>query len=92
MEEVTDSLSMAFTGLFDDAFTIAKTFWTESQGKAGGSFLSRLNKDKKLEVSSAFPPAEDVTPVPGSECEPLPEAETRQDLGVQQHWAAAALM
>lgn len=30
------------------------------RGKAEGNFLSGLNKDKTLELNSAFPPAEEV--------------------------------
>lgn len=60
VEEVTGSLSMTCTGLFDDAFTISKTSQTEKQGKSRGSFLSGLNKDKTLELNSALPPAEEV--------------------------------
>lgn len=60
VEEVTGSLSMTCTGLFDDVFTISKTSQTERWGKAEGSFLSGLNQDKTLEPSSAFSPAEAV--------------------------------
>lgn len=60
VEEVTGSLSMTCTGLFDDVFTISKTSQTERQGKEEGSFLSGLNQNKTLELSSAFSPEEEV--------------------------------
>lgn len=46
VEEVTGSLSTACTGLFDDAFTISKTSWTERQGESRGE-LSKWIKQRQ---------------------------------------------